>query len=414
MTSRVPAFRITLEDEDITPKVRPRLISLTLTEARDNHADQLDLVLDDADGQLALPPRGAKVTLHIGWKDGPLVNKGSFTVDEVEHSGAPDTITLRARTADLLDNLRSPQERSFHKTTLGAVITLLAFENNLHPGIAKELAGREVEHIDQTHESDAAFLRRLGKHYDAVATIKNDTLIFAPASLSKSVSGKDLPAFHLSRKSGDSHRFSSAERDSYSGVRAYWYDPKVARKRSIIAGIGGNTKGLRTVYTNRPDARVAAIAEWQRILRGVNSFEISLALGEPALMPQAPVRVAGFKPEIDATDWVAVQVTHTLSDQGFTTQLQAETKTELADDDIQEEVDPDEGITGVVVKWKSNAKRAKVKSGQERAGEEGNVKTLEKVYAGKVSAKRAAEREWKRIQEVREVIRESLDSPSNF
>ena len=35
--------------------------------------------------------------------------------------------------------------------------------------VAERLRDTAVEHIDQTHESDAAFLRRLGRKYDAVA-----------------------------------------------------------------------------------------------------------------------------------------------------------------------------------------------------------------------------------------------------
>ncbi|EFA0018738.1 TPA: phage late control D family protein, partial [Escherichia coli] len=33
--------------------------------------------LDDADGQLQLPPRGARLTVLIGWKGEPLTEKGT-------------------------------------------------------------------------------------------------------------------------------------------------------------------------------------------------------------------------------------------------------------------------------------------------------------------------------------------------
>ncbi|MEO6918566.1 MAG: tyrosine-type recombinase/integrase [Collimonas sp.] len=49
----------------------------------------------------------------------------------------------------------------------------LAFRNELQVGIADALRNVTVKHIDQTRESDAAFLRRLGKKYDAVATVIN-------------------------------------------------------------------------------------------------------------------------------------------------------------------------------------------------------------------------------------------------
>ena len=113
---------------------------------------------------------GAQIALALGWQASGLVDMGKFTVDEVEHSGAPDTITLRARSANLIDTFKQQQEHSFHKTTLGAIIEAIAFRNELASGVSARLRDIAIEHIDQTHESDAAFLRRLGRKYDAPAT----------------------------------------------------------------------------------------------------------------------------------------------------------------------------------------------------------------------------------------------------
>ena len=55
-------------------------------------------------------------------------------------------------------------------------------------------------------------------------------------------------------------------------------------------------------------------------------MELTLALAQPELMPQTGVTLAGFKREIDATPWLAVKLTHSMGDQGFTTRLELETK----------------------------------------------------------------------------------------
>ena len=330
MSDHTPDFLVTLDGRDLTAIIRPRLISLTLTECRDESADQLDIALDDTDGQLAVPSKGAKIHLHIGWEHSGLVDKGTFTVDEVEHSGAPDTITLRARTANLIDTFRQIEEHSFHDTTLGAIIEVIAFRQQLTAGIAEALRNVNIKHIDQTRESDAAFLRRLGKRYDAVATVKNDTLIFLPASFSQTVSGKPLPTIHITRQSGDGHHYHSAERDSYTGVRVFWQDDKQGLRQSVIAGTAENAKRLRTTYASDTDARTAAVAEWLRIQRGLATFELNLAVGNPALMPQSPIIVSGFKAAIDRVDWLTEKVTHSIGSGGFTTCIALETKTEDA------------------------------------------------------------------------------------
>lgn len=400
-----PAFKITLGGADLTSKIKPRFMSLTLTECRGGEADQLDLTLDDSDGKLAIPPKGEKIELMLGWLGKALVNKGSFIVDEVEHSGTPDKITLRARTADLIDDFRQLEDRSFHDTTVGAIIDAIAFSHDLKSGCAASLRSKKIQHVDQTRESDANFLRRLGKQYDAVGTVKNDVLIFAPANHSKTVSGKDLPTIKITRKSGDHHRYHSAERDSYSGVRAYWHDQKRATRRSVLAGISGNAKRLRTTFATEADALQAARAEWQRIQRGIYTFELALAVGIPEAMPQSPVQVSGFKPDIDATDWLAVKLTHNVTPgNGLTSHIELETKTEEADTSPAEPAqDPDKGVTGVTAEWKDKVSK---KTGTEFAGMKGNTKKLSKVYATKFTARRAAKLEWAKITERRELIAE--------
>jgi phage protein D len=402
----IPAFKITLDGRDLTAKFAPRLVSLNLTECRGDNADELRLTLSDTDGQLALPPKGARINVQIGWADAGLVDKGVFTVDEVEHSGAPDVLTLRARTASLIDTFRQLQERSFHDTTLGAVIEVIAFQQELKAGIVEALRNVPVKHLDQTRESDAAFLRRLGKKYDAAATVKNDTLLFMPAGRSKTASGRDLPKIQITRQLGDRHRYHSAERDSYSGVRAFWHDDRHGMRRSVVAGAPGNSKRLRTTYASEGDARTAAVAEWQRIQRGLATFELSLAVGDPALMPQSPVNVMGFKTEIDSQDWLAAKVTHNISDAGFISEIECETRTEEAEVEREDEVDPDPGVTGVIASWRDKVSK---KYGEQLAGSRSNPKSLTHIYASKQTAARAAKLEWEKIQERRQIIAENSD-----
>ncbi|HAW2601230.1 TPA: phage late control D family protein, partial [Escherichia coli] len=73
--NKTPAFSISIEGRDITTVLDNRLMSLTLTDNRGFEADQLDLELDDADGKIVLPRRGAVITLALGWKGQPLFPK---------------------------------------------------------------------------------------------------------------------------------------------------------------------------------------------------------------------------------------------------------------------------------------------------------------------------------------------------
>jgi phage protein D len=409
MSHPIPAFKITLDERDLTETIRPRLVSLTLTEHRNDDSDECDIVIDDTDGMVALPPKGAQINVHIGWKQTGLVDKGTFTVSDVAHSGPPDVITLRARSANLIDAFKQQREHNFHDTTLGECIALIAARNGLISGISPLLRDIEVKHIDQTHESDASFLRRLGRKYDAVATVKNGRLLFIPINESTTSSGKALPLITITRAKGDQHSYQSTEADAYSGVRAFWHDERYSRRRSIIAGQTGNSKRLRTVYATELDARTAAVAEWQRIQRGLATFDMTLALGDPRVMPQSPVQVCGFKPQIDATEWLAVTVGHNISATGFNSRIQFETKTEPAEAEREVETDPDEGITGVIAKWKDVVSK---KAGEELAGTSDMLKTITHIYTTRQHAKRAVKEMWGQIVEVRNIIAENSDKPS--
>ncbi len=185
-----------------------------------------------------------------------------------------------------------------------------------------------MPHIDQTNESDVNFLTRLGRQHDAVATVKKGRLVFLAIDSTTNAAGKELDSILLTRSDGDQHRYRMAARDSYTGVRAQWHDKGSAVKKSAIAGTEENMKTLRDSYASEEDAVDAAHAEMGRIERGAATLEITLAIGQPALMVQTPVNVRGFKPEIDGTDWLCKTVEHNLDDNGLTTKLELERRSE--------------------------------------------------------------------------------------
>lgn len=320
-----PTYRLRLDGQDITPTINPRLISLSLEEARGDTADQLDLVLSDHDGKLALPRKGVKLDLSIGFAGQDLVDKGQFVVDEVEHSGAPDIVTIRARSADLRDSLRVRRDQSWHATTLGDIVKTIAGRHRIDHRIAPALASVAVAHIDQTNESDLNFVTRLGKRHDAVATVKAGSLLFLPINGSQTASGARLPVIAITRASGDSHSYTQSDRDAYTGVRAYWHDGKKANRKGVVVGTKVNPKTLKDTYATESDAMAAAKSEWQRIQRGLATLKLTLAIGAPSLVPQSPVSVQGFKGAIDGTQWLATRVTHKLDDSGLTTEVECET-----------------------------------------------------------------------------------------
>lgn len=328
-----PLWKVTLDGVDLTARIKPMLMSLSITSCREDAADQLDICLSDADGKLAIPPTRAKLHVWIGWDTSGLVDMGSFTIDEIDHAGAPDVLTLHGRSAELRSVVRQQREQSYDSTTVGAIVDELAGRNGLKPRCSPKLASLGIVHIDQTNESDINFLSRLGKRYDAVATIKAGTLMFAPIGQGTSASGKPLPMLTITRATGDSHHWHTADRDAYSGVRAMYDDTAGGNTKDVIVGTddGEGVKTLRHTYESRSNAMRAARSVFQKLKRGAVTFDIGLARGRPEIFPELPATVSGFKPGIDATDWIVVRASHSLIGNGYTTHVELESKPDGVD-----------------------------------------------------------------------------------
>lgn len=391
----VPAFRITVDGNDIAQLISPRLMSLDLTDNRGIEADQLSITLSDHDGLLSIPPTGALIRVWLGWSDNGLIDKGTYTVDETEHSGAPDVLTIRARSVDLRKSLKTKRERSWSNTTLGDVLGDIALGNGLSTTIAGNLDGLPILQLDQANESDANLISRIGEEFDAVVTVKAGCLLCLPAGGGKSASGADLPHITLTRADGDQHRYLQADRDSYDGVRAYFYDVNSAEKQHAIAGSGENLKDLRHTYTDRQSALRAARAEFNRLQRGSATLSYTLAIGRPDLIPELTYTLEGVKPEMDEIIWYGGNVQHSLSaDSGYTVSLELESK--LPEDTIEglAEENKDE-FTGVIAYYRDqkNGVQKPVTTGDQR-----KPKRVRWLYATESTAKRAADREWKKLQ----------------
>lgn len=372
-----PLWRIRVDGVDITASLDARLVSLTHTDNRGMEADQLDLTLDDADGRLMLPPRGAVLDLALGWEGQGLTDKGTFTVDEVEHSGAPDQVTIRARSADLRAGLSTQRTRSFHQISVASILNDIAAAHGLAAVIAARLAGEIIDHLDQTNESDVNLLTRLAGMFDAIATIKAGRLVFMPAGAGVSASGKALPVMTITRSDGDQHRFSIADRNSYTAVKALYNDIQLGQQGAVTWGkeendaeanrqatpetvpASGEYKSLGAKpYTTRPKAIRAATKAWQQVKK---------------------------KPTLRAK---YVGVTALYHDKALN--VQGEVRYGRADDEKRKAK-----AAKTAANDAANAKPAVDEAIEPSAD---NMKTLRHTYSSQANAKRAARTEWRRIQ----------------
>ena len=390
-------FRLLVDGVDIGTKFQDRLNSLTITDNRGMESDALEVTLSDHDGLLNLPPKDAVIQAWIGWSNTGLVYKGLYKVKEVEHSGAPDILTIRASSADLKSGLKQKKERSFSNVTLEAVLQAIAFQHELDLSVHQSLAKRQIINLIQ-NESDANLLTRLADEHDAMASIKNGKLLFMPKGASQTISGQDLPTYLITRDKGDSHRYSNTDGgDEITAVRAFYYDAAQGKKLEVVYGDASNQniKELRHIHQDKQSATLVAKAKLADLKRTSLTFSYNLAYGNPDLIPEMTFLFDGLKEQIDEIYWLGTRITHSIdASNGFTTALELEVFCPDVDDvselfEDQFELEKDKKWTGVVVYYQSGNKAVALTK-----GDQSNPKHFTYLYVSREAAQARLDREY--------------------
>lgn len=329
-------FRIEIEGIDRTAQIEQRLISLSMTDKRGNEADDLTLTLSDHDAALPLPQKGNKILLWLAMPDtGEMIDKGTFIIDEAEHSGTPDQMQIRAKSADFKSALKVKRSESYHRCSLGDIASTIAKRHELILAIDNESAAITVDHIDQHRESDINLLTRICTDMSLMCTIKAGRLIIKPIGNAQTPSGKLLGQSTITRRSGDSHRYSRADRtNDYDETTASYHDDKSGKTKHVSVK-GGKAKQLDKLpddkahvltkpSKNQADAVTKAKASDNKKEREIATFELALAVARPDIMADSPVTVTGFRPYIDEHKWIVVEVMHDLSGSGYSTRIKCE------------------------------------------------------------------------------------------
>ncbi|ARG15765.1 MULTISPECIES: contractile injection system protein, VgrG/Pvc8 family [Acinetobacter calcoaceticus/baumannii complex] len=410
-----PIYRLEVDGNDISPLVVDRLISLNIKDNRGLVVDSVDLELDDSDGQLEIPPEGAIIQVWIGWSNTGLVDKGKYKVESVTHRGAPDVLSISAFSNDVSEGLKQKRERSFSNKTIQVIFETIGAEYALKTIVHDTLANRVISYIAQ-NESDANLITRIADEHDAIATVKNGHLILLPRGASQTVSGLPLPTAQIFRSDGDGHNYTTGTgTDRITGVKAYYYDTGKSKKSYVVIGDNEeNLKEIRYVHRDKKTAKLAAQAEFNRCKRASQKLSYTFAFGQPNLIPEQEFVFTGLKPQIDDIVWLGTNVTHNLTDSGFTTNVELEAQLPNADD-VSALFEPDkEGdkvlkkqnkkrtgrnyadYTGVIVFYRENGKDLKLTS-----GDQSNPLKFIRIYKTKRTATIALKREQARIDKAK-------------
>lgn len=325
-----PAYRLTANSQDITDIIRERFISLSFTDEAGLSSDILEITLADhiPEEPVEVPPTGAELELFLGYDD-DAQRVGLFVVDEMELSGWPGEMVIRARAATYdqskggKSNLQTQKTRSWPKgTKLGAMVSKISKEHGMESAVAKALAAIVLPHIDQADESDLNLLLRIAKKYDAIVKPGGGKLVVAKRGESKSTSGESLPELTVKPEDLANFRMVQSKKETAGMVVAYWHAVKQAKRNEVKVGKGEPVRRLKQYYPTQEMALAAARSELAKRERGAITWAMSLT-GGLDLVAESTLTLNGFRPGIP-TKWIVTRVRHTLDSGGWKSDVEAE------------------------------------------------------------------------------------------
>lgn len=285
------AVKITYNNKDVTQELAPYLIDSSYTDRLTGQSDELDITVADPDGRWYkawYPDKGVKIQYEYGYAHKPLASAGEFYVDEIELSGPPDTVKIKALAVGLQRQARTRLGKSYANVTLKQLAEATA--TRLKAKIVGEIPNTKLTKITQYGETDWAFLVRAFREYGYEVKLTNNNQTLAVSK----IKADSKPIKTIRKSDVKSYTF----RDKITEVaetETRHFDPKKKKLVKAKAESKSKEKGAdvrhRSVKAKTPaEAKAIAEAEQERHDVDKTSLEVTL-MGDIDFVAGGVVRV---------------------------------------------------------------------------------------------------------------------------
>lgn len=296
---KAPRWVLIYAGKDISQDIIPYVLQITYTDALSGESDDLEIQLEDRDGYWStgwFPQKGDQVQLYIGYAGEPLINCGTFQVDEVELNGPPDIVNLRALSAGVTQSLRTKNTKAYENKTLDQIAREVAGAHGLTlvGDVSAEKRKRRPKRITQKEEGDLAFLRRIGEAEGVIFSVKGTKLVWHDMEILDAAA-----VITTIKKSPNVTRYSFRTKTNqvYKACEVSYFDPV---KKSLIK-YTYDAPGVKTGDTlklnERCESKADAIIKAKAALRNTNGRQVegSITLpGAPRLAAGSNIETSGF------------------------------------------------------------------------------------------------------------------------
>ncbi len=296
-----PTFRIVADGADITALINDRLLLLRTLDKPGMESDEFELRIDDRDGAVTLPKRGAGIEIYLGYGSNALARLGRYTVDDIEVSGPPDTLVIRGKASDMRGSGKTTRSGSWESVPLSRIVSDIGARNGWAPECS---VATVVPRADQLNESDFNFITRLAKDHDCTAKVADSKLLVLPRQSGQTASGKSLAAVIIRRSDVSRWQFRFTDRTTQKAVKAKYQDKKTGELVNLSLDNEDAPAGLPPVHTDRhihPNKSAAEQAAKARLAAfNRSTAEVRLEMvGRTDLFAERQINAQGFKEGLD-------------------------------------------------------------------------------------------------------------------
>jgi hypothetical protein len=334
-----PAFYISVGGADVTGNFNDRLLELTVTDNEGSESDTVNVVVDDRDGILGIPEKGASMAVGLGYKETGIMPMGMFIVDEVKVEGWPRKMSIRGRAAEMRDDFKGQRSKGYENKTIKDIVGEIAQRHGLAAKVIGSIASFNYKYLAQGVESDLHFITRLARKHDCVATAKGGKLIFCKK-------GEGDLGMVVITYPGQIKKYECTfqDRPRHKKAKGSWWDFDEA-KRVVEEGMGnaGAEYELGNLWPDgKEEAKETAQSKADALGREekVATFEV---VGNPAIMAEMNLMVVGVRAGVDGLYRIK-SAEHKLNNSGYSTSISTELPRAQAGNDPARIGDTDAGI----------------------------------------------------------------------
>lgn len=303
--SRRVGVRLIYNSKDITTDIAPWLMSVEFTDGLDKADDLQISIWDDGRWRGAwAPDEGAKLTAEIYLLDGGSTVKlpcGVFTIDEIEHSGYPQTAVIKATSAFITTDIRRDKKfRAWEKVTLQEIAASIA--SKAHATLLYSARNNPgYNRIDQRSQSDLDFLKKLAEREGLRLKLSDGQLIIMSQEDFDEQASVDTYTFRDPRITG--YQFTSGLTSAYKSCALMYKDPSSNKMTQYVyappnAPESGQILRINERLESAADAERVARNRLSAANRGIKSAHLDV-VGDVRLLVGQNIRIAGFGGKID-------------------------------------------------------------------------------------------------------------------